>query len=174
MIRYLTLAALCGYAQPGWAETQRVSGWDVSYYATMGGCQAFSYVNEATAFFIGYDTTTGRRALDVTVANPGWDSIKEDRTYSVLLRFGDRPAWRLDMRGISIDDRPGLNIVFPANTDLAKQFIDEFRSEYHMNWSFDDTALGQFSLKGSGKAFDAMHSCQNRRQVPGRPVARSN
>jgi hypothetical protein len=168
MIRPFLIAALCGLTLPAFGDTakwKQVGSWDVSFYTSVGGCQAFAYVNDATAFFIGYDTTTGNPALDVTVTNPGWQEIRKDESYSVSLRFGDKPAWTLDMRGVNIDNRPGLHIVFPADTDVAEEFVQEFRRERHMDWSYGDTELGRFSLKGSGKAFDAVRSCQKKKGV---------
>ena len=163
MVRFLCIALLCGATLPAHSDTARytrVGVWDVSFYDATRGCQAFAYVNDNTAFFIGFDTTTGADALDVTLVNASWQEIEPDETYSVSLQFGEQPEWTLDMRGISVDDRPGLNIVFPAETPLANQFVQEFQQELHMDWSYGDRALGEFSLRGSSKAFDAVRDCQ--------------
>ncbi len=135
-------------------------GWDISFYPGSAGCQAFALLQENTAFFIGYDTTGGQVALDITMLNKTWTEIDEGIEYEVRLRFGEQPSWTLAMDGIHLNGLPGLNILIDTQSAGAKQFINEFRNERMMQWALPARSLGRFSLDGSRNAFREIGACQ--------------
>ena len=141
-------------------DWKTVGGWDISFYPSSEGCQAFALFEEDTAFFIGFDNTGGVLALDVTLLDERWESIQENKEYSVTLNFGDETPWTLEMDGVLMDEFPGLNIMIDASTDEADLFIDEFQRETKMQWSFEGTVLGRYTLRGSRRAFDEVIACQ--------------
>ena len=154
--------ALVTLAQPAHAEPQRwavIGGWDVGFYPATQGCLAFAAFDD-TAFFIGFDTRDAVEALDITVLDERWESIEPDARYPVTLAFGDEPPWTLEMRGVHMDGAPGLNILIDADMDKSATFIEEFQREMRMTWAYGDTRLGQFTLRGSRQAFNAVRDCQ--------------
>ncbi|WP_109463789.1 hypothetical protein [Albibacillus kandeliae] len=155
--------ALCCLAVPSVAAPERwsvIGNWDISYYSATEGCLAYARFDH-TDFFIGFDTREEKPALDLTVLDDRWESIEPDVTYPVTLMFGDEEPWTLDMRGVHMDDSPGLNILIDASMNKAETFIEEFQREMRMSWSYGDTKLGVFTLKGSRSAFQAVLDCQN-------------
>ena len=141
-------------------DWKTVGGWDIAFYPSAEGCQAFALFEEDTAFFIGFDNTGGILAVDVTLLDERWQSIQEDKEYSVTLNFGDETPWTLEMDGVQVDGFPGLNIMIDANSDEADLFIREFQRETRMKWSYEGTLLGKYTLRGSSRAFDEVIACQ--------------
>lgn len=145
------------------AETidwKTVGGWDVSFYPSSEGCQAFALFEEDTAFFIGFDDSGSNLLLDVTLLDERWSSIEATKEYSVTLHFGNETPWTLEMDGVQMDGFPGLNILIDASSDEADLFIDEFQRETRMEWSFEGNTLGRYTLRGSRRAFDEVIACQ--------------
>jgi hypothetical protein len=141
-------------------DWKTVGGWDISFYPSAEGCQAFALFEEDTAFFIGFDNTENTLALDVTLLDERWSSIEDGKEYSVKVHFGNETPWTLEMDGVKTDDYPGLNIMIDASSDEADLFIDEFQRETRMEWSFDGNQLGRYTLRGSRRAFDEVIACQ--------------
>ncbi|MFK7751703.1 MAG: hypothetical protein AB8B51_04065 [Sedimentitalea sp.] len=159
---FTLLTALLG--APGQSDVvnwSTLGDWDVAYYPNSKGCQAFAFFEENTAFFIGYDSNSNVVSLDVTVLDPRWTSIDPDQDYRVKVRFGNRDPWTLDMAGVRMDDYPGLNIMIDAESSKATLFIEEFQRESHMTWSYGDTDLGRYPLRGSKRAFNEVGTCQD-------------
>lgn len=149
-------------AVPVKAEPARWSvsdGWDIAYYPSTRGCLAFSSF-DGTAFFIGFDMHADVPALDITVLDDRWDSIVPQKAYPVTLAFGDEQPWTLDMTGVFMDGAPGLNILIDTSVDKSAVFIEEFQREMRMTWSYGDIRLGQFTLRGSRRAFEQVIACQ--------------
>jgi len=145
------------------AETidwKTVGGWDISFYPSSEGCQAFALFEEDTAFFIGFDNSGDSLLLDVTLLDERWNSIQDGKEYSVSLHFGNESPWTLEMDGVQMDDFPGLNIMIDAGSDEADLFVDEFQSETKMEWYFGNNLLGRYTLRGSRRAFNEVIACQ--------------
>jgi len=145
------------------AETidwKTVGGWDISFYPSSEGCQAFALFEEDTAFFIGFDNSGDNLLPDVTLLDERWTSIEGDKEYSVTLHFGNETPWTLEMDGVQLDGFPGLNIMIDASSDEADLFINEFQRETKMVWSFGSNTLGRYTLRGSRRAFDEVIACQ--------------
>jgi len=145
------------------AETidwKTVGGWDISFYPSSEGCQAFALFEEDTAFFIGFDNSGDSLLLDVTLLDERWSSIQDGQEYSVSLHFGNESPWTLEMDGVQMDDFPGLNIMIDAGSDEADLFVDEFQSETKMEWYFGNSLLGRYTLRGSRRAFNEVIACQ--------------
>lgn len=159
----LTAGFLAAGLSGATAETidwKTVGGWDISFYPSSEGCQAFALFEEDTAFFIGFDNTGGVLALDVTLLDERWTSIEDNKEYSVTLHFGNETPWTLEMDGVQMDGFPGLNIMIDASSDEADLFIDEFQRETRMEWYFGNNRLGRYTLRGSRRAFDEVIACQ--------------
>jgi len=159
-----TAIAFTGFwATSGTAETidwKTVGGWDISFYPGSSGCQAFATFEDDTAFFIGFDNSDNELSLDVTLLDQRWTSIEANKEYSIKLRFGNESPWTLEMDGIQTENYPGLNIMIDASSDEADLFINEFQRETKMEWMFNGTLLGRFTLRGSRRAFDEVIACQ--------------
>lgn len=136
-----------------------VGEWDISYYPATGGCLAFAR-SGPTSLFIGFDTLGGIEALDITVLDERWDSIRTGEVYPVTVALGNEPPWTLDMIGVFMDGSPGLSIVVDAARPKSSQLVAEFRREMRMTWSYGNIELGRFTLRGSRRAFDAVLTCQ--------------
>lgn len=134
-------------------------GWDIAYYPSTRGCLAFASF-DGTAFFIGFDMHADVPALDITVLDDRWESIVPQKAYPVTLAFGDEQPWTLDMTGVFMDGAPGLNILIDTSVDKSAVFIEEFQRELRMTWSYGDFRLGQFTLRGSRRAFQQVLACQ--------------
>jgi hypothetical protein len=150
------------------AEPQRwrlSDPWDISYYPATGGCLAYATF-DGTGIFIGFDTLEEVPALDITLLDSRWQSIEQDTTYPVSLRFGDEPRWVLDMTGVHMDGAPGLHILIDATMPRAAVFIEEFQREMRMRWEYAETMLGEFTLRGSRQAFDQVVACQAAHATP--------
>ena len=141
-------------------DWKTVGGWDISFYPASEGCQAFALFEEDTAFFIGFDNTGGELSLDITLLDERWNSIRDGKEYSIKAKFGNESPWTLNMDGVRIDDFPGLNMMIDANSDEADLFIDEFQRETSMSWSFGNSSLGRYTLRGSRRAFNEVVACQ--------------
>lgn len=141
-------------------DWKTVGGWDISFYPSSEGCQAFALFEEDTAFFIGFDNSNDQLALDITLLDERWSSIQDGKEYSVSLHFGNESPWTLEMDGVQIDDFPGLNIMIDAGSDEADLFVDEFQRETRMEWYFGNNLLGRYTLRGSRRAFDEVIACQ--------------
>lgn len=141
-------------------DWKTVGGWDISFYPGSEGCQAFALFEEDTAFFIGFDNTGNELALDVTLLDKRWGSLQDSKEYSITLHFGNETPWTLEMDGVQMDGFPGLNIMIDATSDEADLFVDEFQRETKMEWVFNGTLLGRFTLRGSRRAFDEVIACQ--------------
>jgi hypothetical protein len=141
-------------------DWKTVGGWDISFYPSSEGCQAFALFEEDTAFFIGFDDSGDTLLLDVTLMDERWSSIEADKEYSVTLHFGNETPWTLEMDGVQTDGFPGLNIMIEAGSDEADLFINEFQRETRMVWSFEGNTLGRYTLRGSRRAFDEVITCQ--------------
>lgn len=160
-IKLLLMAALV--ASTATADSivwRKLGGWDVSFYPGSAGCQAFALFEKNTAFFIGFDDMGELLTLDVTIVDQSWNSIEDGKEYPIRLRFGDEGIWSLDMDGVRVDGFPGLNIMIDAKTPEAKLFIEEFKRELSMEWSYEDAPLGRYTLSGSRDAFDEVKRCQ--------------
>ncbi len=159
-------------------DWKTVRGWDISFYPASDGCQAFALFEEDTAFFIGFDNSDGDLLLDVTLLDKKWASIEKGTEYDIAVKFGNESPWSLEMDGLRTDDFPGLNIVIDAQSDEAKLFIREFQGESSMTWSYADTTLGRYTLKGSRAAFEEVMNCQRSylaaRNSQSDPFAKSN
>ena len=158
----LTAALIAGatVAPADIIDWKTVDGWDISFYPGSAGCQAFALFEENTAFFIGYDSTENQLSLDVTILDESWASIEDGTEYPIKLRFGDESAWTLNMDGVRLDGYPGLNIMIDATSAEARLFIEEFQHERSMEWRYQKTVLGRYTLSGSRKAFDEVIACQ--------------
>lgn len=154
------LAASMNSAVAEAIDWKTVGGWDISFYPGSEGCQAFALFEEDTAFFIGFDNSSDKLALDVTLLDERWSSIQDGKEYSVSLHFGNESPWTLEMDGVQIDDFPGLNIMIDAGSDEADLFVDEFQRETRMEWYFGNNLLGRYALRGSRRAFDEVIACQ--------------
>ena len=149
-------------ALPAHAEPERwavVGEWDVGWYPDLRGCLAFTQF-DTTSFFIGFDTAGPARALDITVLDARWTSIRPAEVYPVSLSFGRRDPWVLDMQGVHMDGAPGLHILVDTALPRAETFIEEFQREMRMTWEYAGAELGRFTLRGSRRAFDAVEACQ--------------
>ncbi|MGR3564730.1 MAG: hypothetical protein ACU0FH_18775 [Heliomarina sp.] len=140
-----------------------IDDWDVGFYPATRGCLAFARFDD-TDFFIGFDTYEDVPALDITVLDGRWESIEQNSRYPISLVFGDQPPWTLDMLGVYMDGTPGLNILIDASMDRSETFVDEFQREAGMTWSYGDTQLGKFTLRGSRRAFEEVRACQEAHQ----------
>lgn len=144
------------------AQTERwaiIRGWDIGYYDATQGCLAFTAF-EDTNFFIGFDMNEEVPALDITVLDKRWTSIEPLARYPITLTFGDEQPWTLEMQGVEMDGLPGLSILIDASVDKSLEFIEEFQREMRMNWRYGEAELGEFTLKGSRRAFDEVLKCQ--------------
>ncbi len=137
-----------------------VSGWDVSFYPGAEGCQAFAIFEQDTAFFIGFDTTDNQLSLDLTLLDQRWSSLEAGQNYDVSVQFGRESPWTVSMTGLSIDGYPGLHILIDAGSDKAALFVEEFQRKTFMEWTYQGSLLGRFTLKGSRRAFEEVVSCQ--------------
>lgn len=156
-------AAICLTAATARAETvdwKSVGGWDISFYPGSEGCQAFALFEKNTAFFIGFDNNNEQLTLDVTLLDERWGSIENEKEYSIKVKFGNESPWTLEMDGVVMDGYPGLNIMIDAESDEAALFIDEFQRETSMDWTYGNTTLGRYTLRGSRVAFDEVIACQ--------------
>ncbi|TLP67881.1 hypothetical protein FEE96_04980 [Parasedimentitalea maritima] len=163
VLRLGIIGALLGIGSGTAADTidwKTVGGWDVSFYPSSEGCQAFSLFEEDTAFFIGFDNTGGNLSLDITLLDNRWRSIENGSEYSITAKFGNESPWTLAMDGIQVDGFPGLNMLIDANSDQAGLFIDEFQRKGSITWSFGSSPLGRYTLRGSRKAFNEVVACQ--------------
>ena len=164
--RAAVLALLPLMSGPALAEPERwaiVQGWDIGFYTSTQGCLAFASFDD-TDFFIGFDTHEEVPALDITVLDERWESIKPDARYPITLSFGDEPPWTLDMQGVHMDGSPGLNILIDASVEQSATFIEEFQREMRMTWAYGEARLGQFTLRGSRRAFNEVLECQKSHQ----------
>ncbi|MEX0340582.1 MAG: hypothetical protein AB3N11_16265 [Arenibacterium sp.] len=163
MARFLCIVlAAISVAPVANAQPERwaiIRGWDIGYYPATQGCLAFTAF-EDTNFFIGFDMHEEVPALDITVLDSRWSSIEPMARYPVTLAFGDEPPWTLEMQGVMMDGLPGLNILIDASIDQSLEFIEEFQREMRMRWSYGDAELGEFTLRGSRRAFDEVLKCQ--------------
>lgn len=153
----LSSGSMCLADTVGW---KTIGGWDISFYPASEGCQAFALFEDDTAFFIGFDNTGTSLNLGVTLLDERWGSIKDGTEYSITATFGNESPWTLPMDGIRVDDHPGLNLLIDASSDQADLFIDEFQRKGSMTWSFGNSTLGRYTLRGSRKAFDEVLACQ--------------
>ena len=151
-------------ASPGPERWAIIDGWDIGFYPASQGCLAFASFDD-TDFFIGYDTREDVPALDITVLDARWESIEADERYPVTLAFGNEPPWTLEMKGVHMDGAPGLHILIDASMEKSGTFIDEFQREMAMTWSYGDVQLGEFTLRGSRRAFEEVRACQNARSA---------
>jgi len=132
---------------------KNVGGWDISFYPGSEGCQAFAVFEQDTAFFIGFDSTGDTLTLEVTILDQRWGSIEQGKEYDISVKFGNESPWNVSMDGLNIDGYPGLNIEIDASTDQASLFVDEFQRETRMAWSYSGALLGQYTLRGSRRAW---------------------
>jgi len=139
---------------------KNVGGWDISFYPGSEGCQAFAVFEQDTAFFIGFDSTGDTLTLEVTILDQRWGSIEQGKEYDISVKFGNESPWNVSMDGLNIDGYPGLNIEIDASTDQASLFVDEFQRETRMAWSYSGALLGQYTLRGSRRAFEEVIACQ--------------
>lgn len=154
------MAAAVSPAPAQTIEWKKIGGWDISFYGAAAGCQAFALFEENTAFFIGFDNTDDFLTLDVTLLDARWKSIEDGKEYAIEVRFGDETPWTLNMDGVRIDGYPGLNIMIDAAADESDLFVGEFQRETRMEWSYGDSLLGRYTLRGSFRAFDEVIACQ--------------
>ena len=134
--------------------------WDVSFYSGTQGCQAYALFGDGTAFFIGFDTRGSSPQLDVILADQSWDMVKSGQPHEVIVKFGDEAPWTLLMGGVTLNEFPGLAIHVDARSEEATLFVEEFQRENAMTWIMGGAVLGQYTLRGSRKAFDAVVACQ--------------
>lgn len=163
ILRASTTAALLitgDFATGDTIDWKTIGGWDISFYPASEGCQAFAMFEDDTAFFIGFENSGGTLNLGITLLDERWRSIEDGTEYSITARFGNESPWTLAMDGVRVDEFPGLNLLIDANSDQADLFIDEFQRKGSMTWSFGDSTLGRYTLKGSRKAFNEVVACQ--------------
>lgn len=159
----LAIAGALALAQPAAADTilwKEVSGWDISFYPGAEGCQAFVTFEADTSFFIGFDGTENQLSLDVTLLDQKWSSLEDGKEYDITVKFGNESPWNVSMTGLILGDYPGLNILIDAGSDQAALFVEEFQRETRMEWSYQGTSLGRFTLRGSRRAFNEVIACQ--------------
>lgn len=140
-----------------WAE---FDGWDVSYYPAQAGCMASTQFQSGTIFFIGYDFSIAEPTLDIILMDERWKSIEAEKEYPIKLYFGDETPWNATMTGRDFDGLPGLTLYQDAFSDEAELFVTEFRRELSMDYQFKGRSLGNYPLRGSTKAMDAVTACQ--------------
>ena len=161
----ILLAAIAGFVTATAAHAEvtlwkKVSGWDVSFYPSIKGCQAYTTFEQGTSFFIGFDASDDVMYLDVTLMDERWRSIESGKEYEISAKFGDETAWNLDMLGKDYGGKPGLNILVRVDNDKADLFAEEFQRETRMSWRYAGEPLGIFTLKGSRRAFQEVMACQ--------------
>jgi hypothetical protein len=153
----LVLAPLAAAAQA--RSYQSIGWWDVSYYPASAGCAATAEFDNGLVFLIGLDTSTGQLGLQVGLLHSDWGSIREDQEYQVEVKFGHRQPWSLTMYGARLDGLYGLENIWPAESDSAGNFVDEFMAATNMRWSYGGQLLGDLSLKDSRRAMNAAIEC---------------
>ncbi|NNU80682.1 hypothetical protein HMH01_09565 [Halovulum dunhuangense] len=169
----LTAAILALSALPLRADVtdwKMVGTWDISHYSSSEGCLAYAEFANGTAFFIGFDLSTGDLLLDVTLMNGAWRSIVPGSDYTVQAVFGAETPWELAMIGEDFDGTPGLMMLVDATSDQAALFIEEFSKTYVMAWRYNGAPLGSFPLAGSRAAFEEVLACQRSWTVAAAPA----
>lgn len=164
-MRFTFLAAGIIAAAPAMAisETSNwksVGGWDISFYSNLPGCLAYTSYEEGTSFFIGFMLDDDALLIDVTLMDDRWESIEEGKEYNVKVHFGDETPWSMEMTGKDYSGTPGLNVAIDVESDQAELFAEEFQRETGMKWTYGDTTLGNYTLRGSRAAFQETISCQ--------------
>jgi len=147
-------------AAPAQTEAyQSIGWWEVFYSQDERGCAAVAQFDNDVVFVIGINTASGEAGLEVAIANPAWTSIVSGNEYEVTATFGRKSPWYLTMYGTQADTLYGLENLWPAESDSAGRFVDEFMASTNMRWVYAGTVLGDFSLKDSRRAFNAALEC---------------
>lgn len=156
---------------------RKVSGWDIDFYSSLRACQAYTTYEGGTGFFIGFTNIGDDLLLDVTLMDKSWRSIEAGKEYGVKVFFGDETPWTLNMEGENFGETPGLTFSLSLN-EKANLFAEEFQRETRMAWYYEGVRLGNYTLRGSRKAFQETLACQksyiSATSSTGDPFARSS
>lgn len=156
------LAALAVSALPALAETthwKTVGWWDVEFFPSFGACSAVAEYDNDSFVLFGLDATGDELGMQVAILNDHWNSIVEEDEYKVVVRFDRRTPWDLTMYGTNVEGRRGLYNVWPAVSDSAGNFIEEFQASNRMVWTYQGSELGNFSLQGTRMAVNEVVAC---------------
>ncbi|MEO0945186.1 MAG: hypothetical protein AAFY06_10145 [Pseudomonadota bacterium] len=161
--KFLAVVSIWLAALPANADVspwKEVGGWDISFYPNSRGCLGMANYDSGTSFFIGFSMPDDGLLFEISLMNDDWVSIEKGKEYSITVTFGDENPWTLDMYGEKFGTLPGLQFTIDANAESSGRFVDEFKRETSMTWSFNGNSLGYMTLRGSRNAFDEVVACQ--------------
>jgi TonB family protein len=151
------LALLISAASPPAEPTRlgEVSGWALT---DLKGACSISTVYEGKVFVhVRFDF--GENEAILTVANPAWESVEEDRRYDVQLEFSNGDEWSdTGATGLRIDSKEtrltGLSMTLDGD-----EFLKAFARSAGLAVTMGDRKLALLSLKGTGIVAARLREC---------------
>lgn len=129
-----------------------VSGWDVGFSKSVGGCLAAATYRDRTTVWFGF--AGDKPSAYIAFTNPRWASVEVDGQYDMQLVMG-RTRWNGQFLGFERSNEKG---VFSAN--LKTQFMVELAESGGVGVFLNRNRIAALSLDGSRRALEAVLSCQ--------------
>ncbi|MFC0242668.1 S1C family serine protease [Rhodopseudomonas telluris] len=129
-----------------------VSGWDVGFSKSVGGCLAAATYRDRTTVWFGF--AGDKPSAYIAFTNPRWASVEVDGQYDMQLVMG-RTRWNGQFFGFERSNEKG---VFSAN--LKTEFMVELAESGGVAVFLNRNRIAALSLDGSRRALEAVLSCQ--------------
>jgi len=130
-----------------------VSGWDVGFSNSVGGCLAAATYQDRTTVWFGFGGGDKPSAY-IAFSNPRWTSVEVDGQYDMQLVMG-RTRWNGQFVGFERTNEKG---VFSGN--LKTEFMVELAESGGVGVFLNRRRIAGLSLDGSRRALEAVLSCQ--------------
>ncbi|WBU27650.1 serine protease [Rhodopseudomonas palustris] len=130
----------------------KVSGWDVGFSKSVGGCLAAATYQDRTTVWFGF--AGDKPSAYIAFTNPRWASVEVDGQYDMQLIMG-RTRWNGEFIGFERSTEKG---VFSGN--LKTEFMVELAESGGVGVFLNRRRVAALSLDGSRRALEAVLSCQ--------------
>lgn len=130
----------------------KVSGWDVGFSKSVGGCLAAATYQDRTTVWFGF--AGDKPGAYIAFTNPRWASVEVDGQYDMQLIMG-RTRWNGEFIGFERSTEKG---VFSGN--LKTEFMVELAESGGVGVFLNRRRVAALSLDGSRRALEAVLSCQ--------------
>ncbi|NEV77957.1 trypsin-like peptidase domain-containing protein [Rhodopseudomonas sp. BR0C11] len=130
----------------------KVSGWDVGFSKSVGGCLAAATYQDRTTVWFGF--AGDKPSAYIAFTNPRWASVEVDGQYDMQLVMG-RTRWNGEFMGFERSNEKG---VFSGN--LKTEFMVELAESGGVGVFLNRRRVAALSLDGSRRALEAVLSCQ--------------
>lgn len=140
-----------------WGE---FAGWKVLMDPGAGHACYVAHIYNAGVFIrLGRFTNERGSGVYLSLNNPKWKSLEDEKDYPVSVQFGDNDRWDAKARALVKDN--DVTRTLTISTD-DENFLEEFKTSDTTKLFYEGKEIANLSLNGATKAVREMNACQKK------------